>query len=40
MKTLTLVTKRLYFGIDPLRLREASGRVLARIHGQIGRAHV
>ena len=33
MKTLTLVTKRLYFGIDPLRLREASGRVLARIHG-------
>jgi hypothetical protein len=33
MKTLTLVTKRLYFGIDPVRLREASGRVLARIHG-------
>jgi len=33
MKTLTLVTKRLYFGIDPLRLREASGRVMARIHG-------
>jgi hypothetical protein len=33
MKTLTLVTKRLYFGIDPLRLREASGRVLARMHG-------
>ena len=29
----TLVTKRLYFGIDPLRLREAGGRVLARIHG-------
>ena len=32
-KPRTLVTKRLYFGIDPLRLREASGRVLARIHG-------
>lgn len=32
-KPRTLVTKRLYFGIDPVRLREASGRVLARIHG-------
>lgn len=29
----TLVTRRLYFGLDPLRLREASGRVLARVIG-------
>lgn len=29
----TLVTRRLYFGLDPLRLREASGRVLARVVG-------
>jgi DNA-binding IscR family transcriptional regulator len=29
----TLVTRRLYFGLDPVRLREASGRVLARVVG-------
>lgn len=29
----TLITQRLYFGLDPLRLREASGRVLARVVG-------
>lgn len=34
MKTMrTLVTRRLYFGLDPLKLREASGRVLARVVG-------
>ncbi len=33
MKQRTLVTQRLYFGLDPLRLREASGRVLARVVG-------
>lgn len=33
IKPRTLVTKRLYFGVDPVRLREASGRVLARVHG-------
>jgi len=33
MKPRTLVTKRLYFGVDPVRLREGSGRVLARFHG-------
>jgi hypothetical protein len=29
----TLVTHRRYFGLDPLRLREASGRVIARVVG-------
>ena len=29
----TLVTQRLYFGLDAVRLREASGRVLARVVG-------
>lgn len=29
----TLVTRRLYFGLDALRLREASGRVLSRVVG-------
>lgn len=33
MKPVTLVTKRLYFGIDPYRLREATERVLTRIDG-------
>jgi hypothetical protein len=29
--TMTLVRKRLYFGMDPLRLREAANRVLMRV---------
>jgi hypothetical protein len=33
MKYRTLVTQRLYFGVDAFKLREASGRVLARIAG-------
>ena len=33
MKYRTLVTHRLYFGVDAFKLREASGRVLARIAG-------
>lgn len=33
MKPRTLVTQRLYFGVDPFKLREASGRVLARLVG-------
>jgi len=33
MKYRTLVTQRLYFGVDAFRLREASGRVLARVAG-------
>lgn len=33
MKCRTLVTQRLYFGVDAFKLREASGRVLARIAG-------
>ncbi len=33
MKTLTLVTRRLYFGVDALRLRDATERVLSRVHG-------
>lgn len=33
MKTRTLVTQRLYFGVDAFKLREASGRVLSRIAG-------
>jgi len=31
MKPLTLVTRKLYFGLDAQRMREASARVLARI---------
>lgn len=30
-KTMTLVAKHLYFGMDPLRLRDAANRVLSRI---------
>ncbi len=33
MRYRTLVTHRLYFGVDAFKLREASGRVLARIAG-------
>ena len=33
MKHRTLVTQRLYFGVDAFRLREASGRMLTRIAG-------
>ncbi len=33
MKHRTLVTQRLYFGVDAFRLREASGRMLSRIAG-------
>lgn len=33
MKTMTLVTKRLYFGVDALRLRDAAERVLLRVQG-------
>lgn len=33
MKSRTLVTQRLYFGVDAFKLREASGRVLARVVG-------
>lgn len=31
MKTMTLVARHLYFGLDPLRLRDAANRVLARV---------
>lgn len=31
MKTMTLVAKHLYFGLDPLRLRDAANRVLDRV---------
>ena len=31
MKTMTLVARHLYFGMDPLRLRDAANRVLSRI---------
>jgi DNA-binding IclR family transcriptional regulator len=34
MNSLQLVTKRLYFGVDAMRLREATGRVLSRMVGQ------
>ncbi len=34
MKPLTLVTRKLYFGVDAQRMREASARVLARVEGQ------
>ena len=33
MKLPTLVADRLYFGLDPLRLRSATGRALARVVG-------
>jgi len=33
VKTFTLVTKRLYFGVDALRLRDAAERVLLRVQG-------
>jgi hypothetical protein len=33
LKTLTLVTRRLYFGVDARRLREATERVLTRLEG-------
>ncbi len=33
VKTLTLVTRRLYFGVDALRLRDAAERVLLRVEG-------
>src|SRR6185503_4582498 len=29
----TLVTERLYFGLDPIKLRAATGRALARVVG-------
>ncbi len=39
MRPLTLVTKRLYFGVDAQRMRDASTRVLARLRsGTPGRA--
>jgi len=31
MKTMTLVAKHLYFGLDPLQLRDAANRVLSRL---------
>lgn len=31
MKTMTLVARHLYFGMDPLRLRDAANRVLSRV---------
>ncbi len=33
MKPRTLIADRLYFGLDPLRLRAATGRALARVVG-------
>jgi hypothetical protein len=33
LKTLTLVTRRLYFGVDARRLRDATERVLLRVQG-------
>jgi hypothetical protein len=33
LKTLTLVTRRLYFGVDARRLRDATERVLLRVEG-------
>lgn len=33
MKPRTLVTDRLYFGLDPIKLRAATGRALARVVG-------
>jgi hypothetical protein len=41
MKLRTLVTDRLYFGFDPLKLRAATGRALARVVGlPPGRARI
>jgi hypothetical protein len=37
VKTMTLVAKHLYFGLDPLRLRDGAERVLARVPGEGGR---
>ena len=34
MKPLTLVSRKVYFGVDAQRMREASARVLARLEGQ------
>ena len=34
MNALQLVTRHLYFGIDPVTLRSAAERVLNRVHGQ------
>ncbi len=34
MKPLTLVSRKLYFGLDAQRVREASARVLARVEAQ------
>ncbi len=34
MRPVTLVTKKVYFGLDAQRLRDASARVLARVEGQ------
>jgi len=34
MNAFQLVTRHLYFGVDPLRLQIAAGRVLMRIHGR------
>jgi len=31
MKTMTLVARHLYFGMDPLRLRDAANRILTRV---------
>jgi len=33
MKPRTLLTDRLYFGLDPMRLRSATGRAIARVVG-------
>ncbi len=41
MKPRTLVAHQRYYGLEPVRLREAAGRVLSRIVGlPAGRAHV
>jgi len=34
MNAFQLVTRHLYFGVDPLRLQIAAGRVLMRVHGR------
>ncbi len=34
MNGFQLVTRHLYFGIDAMRLRDAAGRVIMRLHGQ------
>ena len=34
MNGFQLVTRHLYFGIDAMRLRDAAGRVVMRVHGQ------